>query len=133
MLVGLPLRQRFPVQTKPPQESTYLTVSSDEQLDVPAIIPKVSFKVGNLCTSGRLLVAPVRYSLLLGVDWLRELRAVWDFSHDRITFLPVRSRFNLSVADVTASDLKERLGQAETDTVWADGKVTHADFMERLN
>ncbi|KAL8273875.1 hypothetical protein Esti_002198 [Eimeria stiedai] len=42
--VQSPLDQPVHLQTKPPQECTYLTVATGEQLDLPAIIPKVSFK-----------------------------------------------------------------------------------------
>ncbi|KAL8271641.1 hypothetical protein Esti_004446 [Eimeria stiedai] len=121
------------LQTKPPQEPTKLTVARGEQLDVPAIIPKVSFNVGNFCTSGRFLAAQVPRPLILGIDWLRGLRAVWDFGHDRITVLCGSGRFNPSVAEVTASDLQERLGQAETDALRAAGKAAHADLVESLN
>ncbi|KAL8273025.1 hypothetical protein Esti_003078 [Eimeria stiedai] len=120
------------LQTKPPQECTYSTVASGEQLDVPATIPKVSFKVGNCCTSGRFFVAPVPYPLILGLDWLRGLRAVWGFGHDRISVLCGSGRFNLSVAEVTASDSQEGLGQAKVDTVRAEGKAAHADLVASL-
>ncbi|KAL8273693.1 hypothetical protein Esti_002405 [Eimeria stiedai] len=47
-------------------------------LDVRAIIPQVSFKVGKFCTPGQFLVATVPYPLILGLDSLRGLRTVSD-------------------------------------------------------
>ncbi|KAL8273035.1 hypothetical protein Esti_003088 [Eimeria stiedai] len=96
-------------------------------------LPLLFFKVGNFCTSGRFLVAPVSYPLILGLDWLRGLRAVWDFGHDRITVFRGSGCFNLSVVEATASDLQKLLGQAETNTVRAEGKAAHADLVESLD
>ncbi|KAL8270155.1 hypothetical protein Esti_005914 [Eimeria stiedai] len=78
-------------------------------------------------------VAPVPNPLILGLDWLRRLRAVWHFGYDRITVFRGSGRFNLSMAEVTASDLQGRLGQAGTDTVRAEGKAAQADLMKSLN
>ncbi|KAL8442332.1 hypothetical protein Emed_007346 [Eimeria media] len=110
------LVEELQLQTKPLPEAMYLTVASGHQLDLPAIIPKVPFRVGNFCTYGRFLVAPLPYPIILVLDWLRELSALWDFGHARVIVFRGSRRFNLSVVDVTASDLHEPRGQAETDT-----------------
>ncbi|KAL8271278.1 hypothetical protein Esti_004793 [Eimeria stiedai] len=72
-------------------------------------------------------------SSTLASDWLRRLCAVWDFNHDQIAVLRGRGPFNLSAAEMTAFDLQERLAQAETDTVRAEGQEEHADLLESLN
>ncbi|KAL8272811.1 hypothetical protein Esti_003250 [Eimeria stiedai] len=41
--------------------------------------------------------------------------------------------FGLARDQVTASDFQELLGQAETDTIRAEGKAAHADWVESLN
>ncbi|KAL8269954.1 hypothetical protein Esti_006112 [Eimeria stiedai] len=55
--------------------------------------------------------------------------------HQLQTKAPQKStgRFNLSVAEVTASDLRKRLGEAETDTVRTEAKAAHAELVESLN
>ncbi|KAL8442273.1 hypothetical protein Emed_007349 [Eimeria media] len=121
------------LQTKTPPEPMYLTVASGQQLEVPALIPKVSFKVGNFGTSGRFLVAPVPYPIILGLDWLCSLSAVVDLGHGRVTVFRGSGCFNLSVVKVTADDLQERLGQTESDTVREEGKAAHADLLDSVN
>ncbi|KAL8275149.1 hypothetical protein Esti_000899 [Eimeria stiedai] len=95
--VSPPLVDELQLQTKPPQESTYLMVAMVSSLTCLPLYLKCPSRSA-ISMSGRFLLAPVAYPLILGLDEPRGLRAVWPFGHDRITILRGGRRFNLSMA-----------------------------------
>ena len=73
------------VSTTQLDEGVRFRVASGADLFVMSVAKAVTFEIGALRTQADLLVAQVPYQMILGSDWLRQERVVWDFGRRTLT------------------------------------------------
>ncbi|CDJ48236.1 Reverse transcriptase, related [Eimeria brunetti] len=93
-----------------PEECVF-TVANDAQLTIDRMMKGLTMWCGATGLSGDLLVGPVPYDLVVGLDWLTNHRVAWYFHSDKLRAYVNGQRCDLPVA--RANDVKQRNGSTQ--------------------
>ena len=127
------LVEALQLTTTPMDEAIEMVVASGETFTVKEKIKKACFQVAKLYTSAELLIAPIPYDIILGADWLHQLKAIWDFGKNRLTAFYKNWKFTVPVLEVALGELGLQQEQGDESDQRRIAQAAHAHLVDSVN